>query len=99
MLRTLLADRFNSPSPRAKEFSIYELQVAKGGPKLKPALPRPTSSRSSSAPSTPEHRLPARNVSMSDLAILMQRAMLDRPVIDKTGLSGKLRFRSRVGSR
>ena len=29
---------------------------------------------------------------MGDLASLMQRAMLDRPVVDKTGLSGRYDF-------
>jgi uncharacterized protein (TIGR03435 family) len=36
--------------------------------------------------------MPARNVTMSDLARLMQRAILDRPVVDKTGLSGRYDF-------
>ena len=36
MLRGLLTERFKLAFHReAKEFSIYELQVAKGGPKLK----------------------------------------------------------------
>jgi uncharacterized protein (TIGR03435 family) len=36
--------------------------------------------------------MPARNVTMSDLTRLMQRAILDRPVVDKTGLSGRYDF-------
>ena len=36
MLRSLLTDRFKLTFHREqKEFSIYELQVAKSGPKLK----------------------------------------------------------------
>lgn len=36
--------------------------------------------------------MPARNASMSDLASVMQRAILDRPVVDKTGLAGRYDF-------
>jgi uncharacterized protein (TIGR03435 family) len=94
MLRNLLADRFKLTFHREqKEFSIYELEVAKGGPKLK------ASTASADAPvaliSTvyPQRMvLPARNATMSDLVSLMQRAMLDRPVVDKTGLSGRFDF-------
>ena len=31
--------------------------------------------------------LPARNATMGEFASLLQRAILDRPVVDKTGLS------------
>jgi len=94
MLRNLLADRFKLTFHREqKEFSIYELEVAKGGPKLK------ASTASADAPvaliSTvyPQRMvLPARNATMSDLVSLMQRAMLDRPVVDKTGISGRFDF-------
>jgi uncharacterized protein (TIGR03435 family) len=36
--------------------------------------------------------LPARNATMGDFTSLLQRALLDRPVIDKTGLSGRFDF-------
>ena len=36
--------------------------------------------------------LPARNATMGDFASLLQRAILDRPVVDKTGLSGRYDF-------
>ncbi|MEP7353401.1 MAG: TIGR03435 family protein [Acidobacteriota bacterium] len=36
--------------------------------------------------------LPARNATMSDLAQSMQTAVLDRPVIDKTGIEGRYDF-------
>lgn len=91
MLRNLLADRFKLTFHReTKEFSIYELAVAKNGPNLKP---------SSAAPDDPPqlistvypHRLlmPARNATMGDFVSVLQRAILDRPVVDKTGLKGR----------
>jgi uncharacterized protein (TIGR03435 family) len=36
--------------------------------------------------------LPARNATMGDFSSLLQRAILDRPVVDKTGLSGRYDF-------
>jgi len=94
MLRALLADRFKLTFHREqKDFSIYELQLAKGGPKLKPSTAAPDEQPQLISTVYPQRIvLPARNVSMTDLAILMQRAMLDRPVVDKTNLTGRFDF-------
>jgi uncharacterized protein (TIGR03435 family) len=97
MLRKLLSDRFNLRFHRKKEdFAIFELTVAKNGPKLKP----------SSAPSdepynvTPtlypaasggiDHALlPAHNITILQFASVLQHAILDRPVVDNTQLTGR----------
>jgi uncharacterized protein (TIGR03435 family) len=94
MLRSLLAERFKLAFHREqKEFSIYELEVAKGGPKLKPSTAPPDDPPQIISTVYPQRMvLPARNVAMSDLTSLMQRAMLDRPVVDKTGLTGRYDF-------
>ena len=94
MLRKLLADRFKLTFHRErKELSIYALTVARNGPKLKQSTEPPD------APPVLVNRifpgrvlLPARNATMAQLASMMQRAVLDRPVLDKTGLSGKYDF-------
>ncbi len=95
MLRSLLTDRFKLTFHREpKEFSIYELDVAKNGPKLKastaaadePAIVGP-------AVVYPQRVvLPGRNATTGNLVSLLQRAILDRPVVDKTGLSGRYDF-------
>ncbi len=36
--------------------------------------------------------MPARNATMREFASVLQRAALDRPVFDKTGLNGKFDF-------
>ncbi len=36
--------------------------------------------------------LPGRNATMTNFVSLLQRAILDRPVVDKTGLSGRYDF-------
>jgi uncharacterized protein (TIGR03435 family) len=94
MLRNLLADRFKLTFHReSKEFSIYELSVAKGGPKLKASSAAPDDPPQTISTVYP-HRLvmPARNVAMSDFVSVLQRAILDRPVVDKTGLKGRFDF-------
>jgi uncharacterized protein (TIGR03435 family) len=91
MLRKLLSERFKLQFHREKkEFSIYSLTVAKGGPKLK-------ASESETAPLIfvvfpTGVRLPAKGASMAELASVMQRAVLDRPVVDNTGLTGRFDF-------
>lgn len=94
MLRSLLADRFKLTFHREqKVFSIYELTVAKNGPKLKASTAPPDDPPALISTVYPQRIvMPARNATMSDLARLMQRAILDRPVVDKTGLSGRYDF-------
>ncbi len=98
MLRKLLADRFQLKFHREeKEFSIYALTIAKSGSKLKEstldldATPEgPPLPAFVLAPDTV--RLPARAVTMPEIASVLQRAALDRPVVDRTGLSGRYDF-------
>lgn len=94
MLRNLLADRFSLTFHREqKDFSIYVLEVAKVGPKLKPSAAPPDDPPALISTVYPQHiLLPARNATMRDFVSLLQRAVLDRPVVDKTGLSGKYDF-------
>ena len=98
MLRKLLADRFKLTFHREqKEFSVYALTVAKIGPKLKESTASPDATPEGPPPLvfvlSPEGIwLPGRNATMSELASVFQRAALDRPVIDKTGISGRYDF-------
>ena len=94
MLRNLLADRFKLTFHREqKEFSIYALEVAKNGPKLKASTAPPDDPAALISTVYPQRMLlPARNATMGEFASLMQRAILDRPVVDKTGLSGRYDF-------
>jgi uncharacterized protein (TIGR03435 family) len=98
MLRKLLAERFQFRFHREeKELSIYELTVAKGGPKLKESTLTADATPEGPPPLifviSPELvRLPGRDATMAEVAWVFQRAALDRPVIDKTGLDKRYDF-------
>lgn len=98
MLRALLIDRFKLTFHREqRELPIYALEVAKNGPKMKESAESPSPSPEGPPPLAfvllPQGaRLPARNATMGEFAAVMQRAALDRPVVDRTGLSGKYDF-------
>ena len=91
LVRSLLADRFKLEVQRGtKDLPVYALTVGTGGPKL---------SRNDTNPNGLPAlffkglgTLPALNASMADFAGVMQAAVLDRPVVDKTGLSGRFDF-------
>jgi uncharacterized protein (TIGR03435 family) len=86
MMQRLLADRFKLSFHRApKEVSIYALTVTKNGPKLTASAADPNGPPNLAMPARGRFRL--RNATMSDLAGEL-RGTLDRPVIDKTGISG-----------
>ncbi len=94
MLRKLLADRFKLTFHREqKEFSIYQLELSSSGPKLKPSTAPPDDPPALISTVYPQKIvLPARNVTMADLTSLLQRAVLDRPVVNKTNLPGRYDF-------
>ncbi|ADW70497.1 TIGR03435 family protein [Granulicella tundricola] len=94
MLRLLISERFALKFHREqKEFSIYELSRAKGGSKLKASTQAPDEAPQTISTVYPQKiKMPARNVSMGDFASVLQRAILDRPVVDKTGLTGRYDF-------
>ena len=94
MLRNLLADRFKLTFHREQqEFSIYVLEVAKGGPKLtKSTAPESNPAQLISTVYPQRIHLPARNATMGEFASLLQRALLDRPVVNKTALAGRYDF-------
>jgi uncharacterized protein (TIGR03435 family) len=91
MVQKLLADRFKLAFHRdKKELAVYALTVSKTGPKL---------TKNDSDPNGLPGLffrglgvLPARNANMADFAGLLQGAVLDRPVVDQTGLAGRYDF-------
>lgn len=91
MVQKLLADRFQLKFHRdKKELSAYVLSVAKGGPKLKTSEGDPKG-----LPGLFFRGLgvlTVTNATMADFSHLMQSAVLDRPVVDQTGLNGKYDF-------
>jgi uncharacterized protein (TIGR03435 family) len=94
MLRTLLTERFKLTFHREpKEFSIYQLELATDGPKLKPSTAPPDDPVQLISTVYPDHvELPAHNATMRDFVSLLQRAVFDRPVVDKTGLTPRYDF-------
>ncbi len=94
MPRTLLSDRFKLAFHReARTLSIYELDVAKSGAKLKPSTAPESDPAALISTVFPDHiHLPARNATMGEFVSVLQRAVLDRPVVDRTGLTGKYDF-------
>ncbi len=106
MLRDLVTDRFHLTFHREpKEFSIYTLTVARTGSKLKESTAPADAQPEIVNVVYPEKdggftlKLPARNATMAQFISMMQRGMLDRPVVDKTGASREVRFRSGMDTR
>jgi uncharacterized protein (TIGR03435 family) len=90
MLQALLADRFKLVVHKeTKELPIFELVVAKGGPKIQPAHREP--SVADDFIQTHSGRMKALMVPMSDFALVLS-STLGRRVVDKTNLEGKFDF-------
>ena len=91
MMQKLLVERFQLKFHRdKKELSVYTIVIPpKGAHKLT------VSQSGGSNPGLMFPRLgmlPARNATMAEFAQVMQGAVLDRPVVDKTGLEGRFDF-------
>lgn len=90
MLRKMLADRFHLVFHTEKrELSVYALTVAKGGPKM-------TKSLNQEALAGLGLRglgsVVGRGANMGNFRNFMQGYVMDRPVVDQTGLQGRFDF-------
>jgi len=95
MLRKLLDERFKLAfHTEPKELPVYVLTVAKAGSKLKESTAPPDEQPVLINTVYPAEKifLPARNATMSQFASMLQRAVLDRPVVDKTNLAARYDF-------
>jgi uncharacterized protein (TIGR03435 family) len=91
MIQKLLADRFKLTfHNEKKELSAYAIVLGKGGSKLTPSEGDPNGLPTLMFPKL--GMLPGRNATMTDFAQVMQGAVLDRPVVDQTGLKGRFDF-------
>jgi uncharacterized protein (TIGR03435 family) len=91
MVRQLLTDRFKLAFHREKqELPVYAIVVGPAGHKLTKNDTNPNG-----LPGLLFRGLgvlPATNATMADLAGVMQTAVLDRPVVDRTALAGRYDF-------
>ena len=92
MVKKLMADRFQLKFHWEKrDLPVYALTVAKSGPKLT------KDQRGPDAPGGmgfgPPGNCGGTNETMAEFAQAMGQAVLDRPVVDQTGLTGKFDFR------
>ena len=91
MVQKLLAERFKLTFHRDKrELSVYVISVASGGPKLPKTAAGPNDPPAFFFRSLGD--LTVRNQTMADFATWMQSGVMDRPVVDQTGLTDKYDF-------
>ena len=98
MVQKLLADRFGLVTHRDKQdLSTFVLEVAPAGPKgltpSKSGNPLPTGLEFRPIPGG--LLLPAGNTTMPQFCQMMQQVVLDRPMVDHTGLTGRYDFQLR----
>jgi len=97
MIQKLLVDRFQLKFHIEKrELPVYAMVVAKGGPKIAPSAGDPNA-----FPGIGFGREPGvislfgRNTGLNGVANGLQSNILDKPVVDQTGLTGRYDFQLR----
>jgi uncharacterized protein (TIGR03435 family) len=95
MLRSLLIERFQlRVHPGSKEWPVYELRAAKGGPRLKASQSGgPCAVRTRLAADGRNNDETFSNCGTERLADEIGHLIRDRPVIDETGIEGQYDFR------
>lgn len=92
MLQKLVRDRFGLKFHRdRRELSVFAIQVAKGGPKLKSAKQPDAEPDQEGNGHGTEQTITYTSASMADF-IMGEQFFLDRPLVDQTGLTGKYDF-------
>jgi Protein of unknown function (DUF3738). len=91
LIQSALTQRFNLKFHHdQKELSVYALTVAKGGPKLTETIHQPNDPKNFLFRKLGQ--LTVTNSTMKDFCDGMQGAVMDRPVVDHTGLTKRYDF-------
>lgn len=93
MIRKLLADRFHLKFHKeTRDLSAFVLTVDKGGSKLSPTQLNGPLPGFGMRPATGGLMLIVHNATIPEFTSFLQSVVLDRPVVDHTGLQGKFDF-------
>jgi uncharacterized protein (TIGR03435 family) len=93
LLQKLMADRFQLKFHYEKRtMPAFVLAAAKSGPKLLPTLLDAASLTENEHESPGGMTMVLRNATLAELTLLFQGFILDRPVVNKTGIKGKYDF-------
>ena len=91
ILQKLLADRFALKfHHEQRELSVYAIEVGAGGPKMKVTAAGPNDQQGFGFRGLGD--LVVINLSMKEFATWMQSSVMDKPVVDQTGLTAKYDF-------
>jgi uncharacterized protein (TIGR03435 family) len=91
LLQSALTDRFKLTFHHdKKELSVYALGIGKGGPKLTETISQPSGPRNFMFRNL--GNLTVTNSTMQDFCNGMQGAVMDKPVVDHTGLTARYDF-------
>ena len=91
LVQKLLADRFKLQFHKdKKELSVYAISVATGGPKMNKTKLAATDPQGFGFRGLGD--LIVRNMNMKDFATWMQSGVMDKPVVDQTGLIDRYDF-------
>jgi len=91
MVQGLLADRFALKfHHEQRELSVYAIQLASSGPKMKETTAGPNDPQAFGLRGFGD--LIVRNMTMKEFASWMQSGIMDKPVIDQTGLTARYDF-------
>jgi uncharacterized protein (TIGR03435 family) len=91
MMQGLLVDRFALKfHHEQRELSVYAIQVAAGGPKMKETTAGPNDPQGFGLAGFGD--LYVRNMTMKEFATWMQSGVMDKPVVDQTGLTARYDF-------
>ena len=91
MMQGLLVDRFALKfHHEQRELSVYAIQLAAGGPKMKETTAGPNDPQGFGLRGFGD--LVVINMTMKEFATWMQSGVMDKPVVDQTGLTAKYDF-------
>ncbi len=92
MIQKLLADRFKLTfHHEQRELAVYAITVGRGGPKMAKSTVGPDDAYGFSFRGK-RGLLAVSNLTMAEFAVQMQGVVMDKPVVDRTGLNGRYDF-------